>query len=695
MLFRLTISLFAPFMAILCMVSDAFADLPARLRRIDVKPQASYTRLVFNFDKETPFAISELSGQRLRLRFDGADSPLLSRLRGYADRNLGGVIVRSRGDGVMVDISLRSGTGGYRVLDGFGQLLTVDIGPSFRKDFSRPSIKPGREAVWNGAGRFVKEYDAPLKSDLPFFPSDSQSLRAYLSEDDVKLFMQGEGLLYKGRAAESMQVFEYFLKSDSRIYPLAAYRCGEAHYLLQNYKQALKMFQEGERVWPQFLAASPATSFSYADCMVREGDLPAGRRLLGALIVSQVEKKSAPILLVRLADILARQQHEQEAVLIYRNVVEYFPDNKAASYAALKLADRRFTAADELNYGSLRDDYRTIAIAASDFIVREEAFFKATLLDALNGTGMEGLESVTGFEKRYGKGAFAVIARSIHEEMMPVVYRELVAAEDREGLVAIVEKNVPYLQKCMLEPSFIADLDKAYIDLGLLKGENKLFGRLVRAPWSEPHAPFMYNRIIDNAFAVADWQIAENAGREFVQRFPRDAGVPRVWELLGDIDYRKGDLALVRQDISWLLNPKSRAVFPESYYYLGKALEHERQAKPAEQSMNLFIGAVKESGKPSALLADAYFTIGMLQSAAGKPAAGLGMLRVGLSQAAADGRDRFLYRIGELSLKEGRVDEAKSSWEKIVKEGTDAVWQKLASQAIADLEWKQRIGGQI
>lgn len=689
--------LVASFPIILCMVSNVFAEQPARLCRIDVKSHPSYTRLVFHFDRETPYSATELSGHRLRVRFDGADSPLLRRLRGYADQNLGGIVVRNIAEGVNVDIPIKSGISGYRILGGFGQALAVDIGPLFRKDLSQPHIRGGRESIWNGAGRFIKEYDAPLKSDLPFLPSDSQSLRDYLGENDVKLFMQGEALLYKGRAAESMQVFEYFLKSDSRIYPLAAYRCGEAHYFLQNYSQALKMFREGERLWPQFLAASPATAFSYADCMVREGDLPAGKRLLGSLIVSQVEKKSAPILLVRLADILARQQHEQEAVTIYGNVLKFFPGNKAASYAALKLADRRFTGTNELNYVSLRDEYRSIAIAASDFTVREEAFFKATLLDALNGSGMDGLESVVGFEKRYSKGAFAIIARSIHEEIMPVVYRELMAAGDRERLVAVAEKNVSYLNKCMVEASFITDLDKSYTELGLLKEENKLFGRLVRVPWSEVHAPFMYGRIIDNAFAIADWQVAENAGRDFVQRFPMHSGAPRVRELIGDIDYRKGDLASVRQDLSWLLHSKSRvaAVFPESYYYLGKAFEAEQQPKLAEQSMSLFIGMLKGSGKTSDLLADAYFTIGMLQCAGGKVSTGLGMLRAGLGQASVGGRDRFLYRIGELSLKEGRADEAKTNWEKIVKEGTDAVWRKLASQAIADMEWKQRMGGRI
>ena len=56
---------------------------------------------------------------------------------------------------------------------------------------------------------------------------------------------------------------------------------------------------------------------------------------------------------------------------------------------------------------------------------------------------------------------------------------------------------------------------------------------------------------------------------------------------------------------------------------------------------------------------------------------------------------RFLYRIAELRKREGRSEEAVRNWEKIVKEGSDPVWQKLAAQKLAEIEWKTRIGANI
>ncbi len=582
-----------------------------------------------------------------------------------------------------------------RVLDGCGEVLTLDIGPSFQKVRTAPSLPEGRESIWNGAGRFISEYDPVLKSDLPFVPTDSQALRGQLNDQEARLFLLGEAALYKGVAAEASQIFETFLGKESTVRSLAAFRAGEARYLLQDYSRALQLFREGERLWPQFLQLSPGTAYYYADTLVRNGDLPAGRKLLARLIASNAEKKTAPILMVRLADILARQKRDIEAVVLYRTVVKYFPENKAASHAALKLADRRFLTVDGVEYTPLRDDYRRIALGSSDFLVREEALFKATLLDALFSPSMEALSAVSSYEKRYPRGIFASIAHSMHEDILPVVYRDLMAAHDDGTLIDVAEGHVSYLEKCLSDQNFIRDLDKAYTDLGQLQGELHLFARLVRREWASSQAPYMYNRMIGNALALADWKTAESTAREYLQHFPATTDTSRVREILGDIEYRKGNLTGVREELAWLLNARTKAAFPESYYYLGKSLEAEKQSRLAGRAMEQFIEEMRQRKAASPLVADAYFVAASALHGAGNISTALEAYRTGLSLAAPDSRDRFLYRIGDICLREGRNTEAKGYWDKILKEGSDAVWQKLASQAMADLEWRERTGARL
>jgi TolA-binding protein len=670
--------------------SDVSAEIPSRLRRIDIRPRPDHTRLIFQLDRETPYSVAELPGNRLKVTFLQADAPLFRRLRSYSDQHVKGITVAQRGDLVQVTIGKSSPGEGIRVIDSSTRALTLDIGPRFRGDKTAPPILKGRESIWNGAGRFIKEYDPPVKSELPFVPTDQKALRPLLGEDDTKLFLAGEASIYKGQSTDAVSIFSSFMEKDSGIGALAAYRCGQAYYNLLEYDRALQMFRKGEALWPQFLEMSPDVKFAYADCLVRGGDLPAGRKLLSGLIASKAEKNTAPILLVRLADILARQQRESEARIIYGNVIKFFPDNKAAVYSALKLADRQFLEVDTYSYPGLRDEYLRLAKVSSDFTVREEAFFKAALLDSLFGSGMDALIAVSDYEKRYPRGVLASLARSMHLDLMPVVYRELMAAGDEERFVKTMERNVDYLSKCMTEPAFVSDLDKSFAELGLIQDENRLFGRLARRDWTLQQAPFLYGKILDNSIALADWKLAEATGREFIQKFPALSQTQRVRELMGDIGYRKGDMKSVAGDLAFLMDPKVRAGIPESYYYLGKSLESAGQVKQAGKVMELYIAATQSQKSVSPLVADAHFVAGTSYLADRNPGKAMASFNAGLGQATQEGRDRFIYKIAELQNKEGRSEDAKKSWGKIVKDGKDPVWQKLAAQELAEVEWKEK-----
>jgi hypothetical protein len=51
----------------------------------------------------------------------------------------------------------------------------------------------------------------------------------------------------------------------------------------------------------------------------------------------------------------------------------------------------------------------------------------------------------------------------------------------------------------------------------------------------------------------------------------------------------------------------------------------------------------------------------------------------------------FLYKLGEAGMSEGKRDEARSCWERLLKEGRDPVWRSMAVQALADLSWREAL----
>jgi len=68
----------------------------------------------------------------------------------------------------------------------------------------------------------------------------------------------------------------------------------------------------------------------------------------------------------------------------------------------------------------------------------------------------------------------------------------------------------------------------------------------------------------------------------------------------------------------------------------------------------------------------------------------MSLYRAGYAVSGGEYRDAFLFKMGDLSRQEGNLDEARDLWKKVVKEGSDSLWKKMASEELADLEWRAR-----
>ena len=73
-------------------------------------------------------------------------------------------------------------------------------------------------------------------------------------------------------------------------------------------------------------------------------------------------------------------------------------------------------------------------------------------------------------------------------------------------------------------------------------------------------APFLYKRIIGDAFDLKDYALAEAACRAFIERYPKHEMAWEVRERLGFLSYRKGDMPEVVKMISWITGKGIRSV---------------------------------------------------------------------------------------------------------------------------------------
>lgn len=682
----LLVILLAGSLSVLFAPAAAYANIPNRVYRVDIRPKKDYTHIIVRLASSPRYSLAALPGNRLRLIMQDTGGTLFKKFRRYSDSNIGGLVFSRRGDNLLMTFRIAPGAG-WRNINFEGiSAITLDVGKQFRPEQPRLFIS-GREKIWNGVEKLVRDFDPPLKPEIPFLPTDRQILKSILDDNDQQAFMSGEAALYKGRLSEAEEIFAQFATRQTPVRSLALYRLGETLYKLQKYPQSLAAFREAERLWAAFLKFNPGVAFYYGDSIARSGDLAAGRTLLGHLIAQLSDKSYAPALLVRMADILVRQGHDQEAMAVYLTVSENYKDNKASQLARLRLADRDFLYATPWNYRRLCETYLDISQLAGDLTVREESHFKYVLLESLHGPASEALRQLQMFQKKFPRGVYATVCRTMREVLVAQVYRETAWAKDEPGLIRFVEEHEDYLSDCFELPDFLQSVANAYEAAGRPIELIKMFTGLLDRPWASAGAPFMLEEIADKADLLGDSVLAEKTARSFLRKFPGHPRARLMMERLAGIYYAGGRYQDVKNTLLWVLNKGERAQNPESYYYLGRSLWNLKAIAEASKAMELYI-ASSTGGSGARLLPDAYYIAASAREASGDRKGALRLLESGIKLPPNEHNEGLLYKVGELNLLDGRKQRARDYFEQVAKNGKDPDWQRLAQQALSSLEMK-------
>lgn len=676
---------------LLLAASTAWGGETNRLCRVDVRQRPAFTRIGLKLDRPPVYNVTSLPGNRLRVTLRDTDGARWRRLRSYSDSHIGGCAVTKRGNDLLLTVAVKGDPRGVRVLaPGGAGVLTIDVGGVFAPRRHSP-LAEGREGIRAGVEQLVTLFDPPLRSDIPFAPTDRRALERLIPPDEVEEILAGEAALYRGFGSEAEEIFAPLASRESPVRGLATFRLAEARYMLQKYGEALKDFREGERLWPEFLAMSPATTFAYADSVVRSGDLERGRRMMAQLIAGLADKNYAPVLLVRLADILARQGREMEAVAIYRTVADNFAGNKAVWQARSKLADRRLMTLEPATFGALVTEYLDIYQKGNDFSLREEGLFKASLLMSLYGDIGEAFSLVVEYGRKFPRGVYAGVARGMREELLVPLWRRLAEQKDLPGLLKLAQENKDYLARCLADPAFVKALATAFAEQEQVREEATLFAFLTDKEWSAPSAPELYRRLIADAEKLADLPLLEKAAADFLRKYPAHPEAVGYREQLAGQAYHRGDMPRVIAHLSGFLSGKQRPESPESLYYLGKSLDAAGNHRDAERAMALFLTENRLRGGAIELAPDACYVVASARLLRGDRKGAMEYLRAGSEISPAGGKVPFLYKMGEVARMEGRNDEATRYFQAVSKETKDADWRKMADQALADMELKRKL----
>jgi tetratricopeptide (TPR) repeat protein len=251
-------------------------------------------------------------------------------------------------------------------------------------------------------------------------------------------------------------------------------------------------------------------------------------------------------------------------------------------------------------------------------------------------------------------------------------------------LVRFMEEQHEYLAGCVEQPGFLVTVARAYNDAGRPIELVKLLSALVERSWAASVAPDLYTCIVDNAELIGDAATAERTIKSFLAKFPSNPRARLMTERLGSLYFSAEKYQQVKDTTFWLLNKGVHAERTDSYYKLGRSLWSLQQYAPAAKSMDLFLAA--QSGRDPRLVPDAYFIAASARESLGDLKGALKCIEAALKLPDNSRNEEFVYRAGQINLREGNTQRAKGLFDQLAKSGKDPDWRKLAQQALTSLK---------
>ncbi|GAB4302499.1 MAG: tetratricopeptide repeat protein [Desulfuromonadia bacterium] len=662
-----------------------------RFNRYEATVNDRGTHFLFKLSSTPQVSLTRLPDRRIRLVLKECDPGFIGSITRYADPRVRQVSFATRMNDIVLTFTLADPETGVRVHgeEGTG-VISLDIGPGYR-DIPSAGVIPSREAIKIGVERLIREFDPPLESGIPFTPVERTEVYDLLSPSDAKTMKEGEAFLYKGLAADAEQLFTSITHDNPKIRALILTRRGESRYLLRKFREALDDFMAAEKVYPDIITLNPTAFFAYGDSIARMGDTEKGRMMLGSLIASNAEKPYAQILLVRLGDILLRGGREREATAIYQNVLTYFPGSPAAHQARMKLADRRFLSVDSTGYRTLLSEYREIRERGGDFALREHAAFREVLLSSLYATAEEAAAHLAEFLSRYPRSAYLPIAESIQSDIVTELMTELISKGDHEGVARAAETYRDHLAKALQQGGVVRGIEAAYGHLSRIRGRLTLFSFFAERRWGGENAPRIQHRVIDDAVALGEERIAEEAALAYLERFPKERDGAGVREVLGEIRFFQGKPAEVARILSPFGEgrPPLAPALPQTLYFLGRSYLAIGEPRKAVAVLERYLAGSHPSSSP--LAREASYDLSRGYEMIGEPRKGEGVISRAGKDLPPEMGDRFRYRAALLKMKGGKRDEGERILREIAEKGSDPVWKSAALQQLVSAELSAEI----
>ena len=404
-------------------------------------------------------------------------------------------------------------------------------------------------------------------------------------------YYQGVSFSRTRKYQTSIDAMRQFLERDGNpdLVAPAYYTLGDSLYSLKRFTEARREFDRARRLNAEYPQDYPVLLFRMGETYYENAEFNLARTIYRQLLKRYSAKPYTKLVGLRLGDFLREEGKEEDALRIYRQVVESAP-------LEIKLRGK-MRIANIFSQRPVGDDYKK-ALAIYDEVAAEgdkrpvagDALMRKALTLTLHNRNRKAITTFLQLKKSYPKSPFVKqkIAETNLVENLKSLVNKLFEAKEYWEVVKVYSKyRDPYFDEFRYNVTEF-QIARAYHYLGLYDQALRRYDLIGK------RKPSSMVSLIDFQKARAhadkdDLGKAEEALLKFIRTYPEDRYITDARMLLGKVyfDGRRYQDALdayriIQRDFEKDKDPRLLEALPRVYFQLGNINKELGQLKEAE-----------------------------------------------------------------------------------------------------------------
>jgi len=541
----------------------------------------------------------------------------------------------------------------------------------------------------------VAVYESIVRSD----PEGKFTLSALKGKANVYLIEEKYSLAYN----ELEKILLLF--PAAREAREARFRIAEAFFLRKRYETAARIFEDSNEKWPSFVRANPATLQHFADTYYFLGRKEEALNLYVELMNLFPDQDEGRFAVNRIADMYISQNNKKAALRLLETQARKIPNLPHGLESRLRLAALGHSPAKLINpntsfvyeykdYIHPLDTYNEIIKKHGKTTQAREALYQKAQLMNQEKRYIESILALKTMMKNFPKTQFDEKVVWLVKDSL---YKTIHNLHDQEGfytILAVYYDNFDPFLEDIKDAEVVMKVAEAYYEMGLFEKASERF-----------HEAAVLDKqgILQERLRLGKGKVdaglgnfaeAEETLRPFADRLDTSVYSADAVHLLADVYYlqNKTAEAVDAYERAINLNREHRRV-SESAYYLGQLEKSQGNYQDSIDHFNLSI----EKGKRFIGMIDTWqiaeSQYQMIESAylAKRYKDALDLSQTALDLYPDNHQSSWAkYLQSDSQLKINEDEKAKESFKSLAETEPDSIFGKVASATLETMQWKQK-----